>query len=114
MDKLNVAAEREALVALYHATNGPDWERSTGWMSDRPLDDWFGVDVDSEGSVIALILPNTSLSGPIPPELGNLVNLKKLGLSIDPFSGSMPPELVNLPNLEQLSFGANPRIGPIP
>ena len=36
-------SDREALVALYRATNGSQWLHSTGWLSDARLDNWFGV-----------------------------------------------------------------------
>ncbi|CAN0444907.1 unnamed protein product, partial [Ascophyllum nodosum] len=36
-------AERDALVALYHATNGPSWHENRGWCTDAPLSEWYGV-----------------------------------------------------------------------
>ena len=30
-------ADREVLVALYTAANGPGWYDSTNWLSDRPV-----------------------------------------------------------------------------
>ena len=30
------ASDREALVALYNATGGPNWASNTGWLSDAP------------------------------------------------------------------------------
>ncbi len=29
----SLAADREALEALYHATGGPDWSNRTNWLS---------------------------------------------------------------------------------
>ena len=49
-------ADREALAALYHATDGPNWRNNTNWLSDAPLDEWYGVYTDSAGSVIGLDL----------------------------------------------------------
>ena len=39
----SVAADREALVAFYHATGGPNWDDRTNWLSAAPLSDWHGV-----------------------------------------------------------------------
>lgn len=35
---------RYGLMALYNATNGPEWNYKEGWNTDKPLDDWHGVD----------------------------------------------------------------------
>ena len=39
--------DRAALVALYNATNGPNWRTKTNWLSDRPVVEWYGVTTDS-------------------------------------------------------------------
>ena len=50
-------SEREALVALYRATNGPGWKESENWLTGVTLDHWHGVSVDHSGSVIGLRAP---------------------------------------------------------
>ena len=53
--------DREALVALYNATDGENWDqRSANWLSDAPLGEWEGVTTDDDGRVIALGLPATT------------------------------------------------------
>lgn len=52
----------------------------------------------------SLILSNNYLSGPIPPELGNLANLEILILSNNEFSGPIPAALGNLANLRALDL----------
>ena len=106
--------EREALVALYHATNGPGWENSENWLTDAPLDQWHGVSVDHEGSVISLMLEENGLAGPIPPQLGSLTNLSELRLYHNELSGSIPPELGGLRHLEYLGLAGNQLTGRIP
>ena len=56
----------------------------------------------------------TQLSGPIPPELGNLRRLTHLDISNSLVSGPIPPELGNLTNLVHLSLVQNPLSGSIP
>ena len=94
------ASDRDALVALYNATDGPNWLNNTNWLSNAALEEWHGVTTDSNGRVVELNLGVNGLSGTIPSELGNLANLERLYLSINQLSGEIPSELGNLANLE--------------
>ena len=47
------------------------------------------------------------MSGAIPPELGNLVNLRILYLRENRLSGALPPELGNLTSLTLLGLEQN-------
>ena len=117
--------ERAALVALYEATDGPNWVNSDNWLTDAPLGNWYGVDTDASGRVVRLDLkgewdedrreyPGNGLAGSIPPELGNLANLTRLGLSNNVLSGPIPPELGNLASLTRLGLSNNVLSGLIP
>ena len=101
------ASDKEVLVALYNATGGPGWSGKGGWLTDEPIGDWDGVTTDRNGRVTSLYLQDNQLSGEIPPELGNLANLKTLWLSRNQLSGEIPPELGNLANLEWLDLEDN-------
>ena len=52
--------------------------------------------------------------GPIPPELGQLTQLKALDLQVNRLTGPIPPELGQLTQLERLYLGGNQLTGPIP
>ena len=107
--------DRAALIALYEATDGPNWVDAENWLTDTPLGDWYGVATDDSGRVVRLHLSNDNdLSGPIPPELGNLANLTSLELSENELTGSIPPELGNLTSLESMSLFGNNLTGSIP
>ena len=54
------------------------------------------------------------LTGEIPPELGRLSNLQGLYLDENQLSGGIPPELGNLSNLQRLGLGRNRLSGEIP
>ena len=120
-----VNPDRAALVALYNATDGPNWVDNTNWLTDAPLGEWYGVDTDRQGRVVRLHLSGRwdheaqelrphGLRGPIPPELGGLSNLEQLDLQQNALSGPIPPELGVLSNLEQLYLKQNALSGPIP
>ena len=59
-------------------------------------------------------LSHNRLSGPIPPELGQLTNLAKLYLNNNSLAGPIPPELGNLTNLMWLDLSSNKLTGAIP
>ena len=133
-----IAADRAALVALYNATNGPQWTRGGNWLSDQPLSQWSGVSTDSAGRVVELDLRDAGLVGSIPSELmalsrlevmnlgdnelpgsmppwlGELTNLTSLDLRRTGLTGRLPPELGNLANLTYLDLGRNSLSGHIP
>ena len=103
-----------ALTALYNATDGANWNDRTNWLSDAPLEQWYGVTVDGNGRVIHLHLSGNQLSGPIPAQLANLNNLEKLILDNNQLSGPIPAELGRLTNLQRLALAGNQLGGPIP
>ena len=125
----SVATDRAALVALYRAMNGREWVNSTNWLTDGPLNEWFGVTTDrSTGRVTVLELGQNNLKGELPSELGDLATLNGLllhtnfitdvsalsnltGLEVldllDNGVSDISP-LLSLPNLRVLVVWANP------
>ena len=106
--------DRDALVALYHATGGTGWTNSHKWLTDAPLREWRGVATDAAGRVVRLDLNNNGLTGKIPPELGDLEKLEWLNLGANELAGEIPPELGNLASLTGLVLGGNDLGGGIP
>ncbi len=117
-------SDRDALVALYEATDGPYWMDNTNWLSDKPLGEWYGVDTDADGRVVKISLFGTIRVGPfrhthgllgdIPPELGDLSSLEVLNLGHNNLSGDIPPELGELSNLMRLDLSYNYLSGEVP
>ena len=118
--------DREPLLKLYEATSGPSWINDDGWNTDAPMGEWYGVETDGSGRVVSLDLSGTwdeenlrwkqrhGLSGPIPPELGNLTSLKSLVLAGNQLEGELPSELGILSELTRLDLGSNSLTGAIP
>ena len=109
-----LTAEGAALLALYEATDGPNWSNNTNWLSDAPLGEWYGVTTDDTGRVVGLHLSDNRLTGEIPPELAGLSNLEELYLSGNRLSGEIPPVLGTLASLEELFLARNRLSGEIP
>ena len=117
--------DHAALVALYKATDGPNWVNNDNWLTNAPLGDWYGVNTDSSGRVVRLDLVGQwdsdaqetiphGLSGPIPTELGRLSNLTSLNLGGNDLTGPIPTELGELVSLTGLWLYSNSLTGPIP
>ena len=118
------ASDRRALEALYHATGGDRWADNTNWLSDAPLEGWYGVEV-TDGRVTGLRLGGwdeavgetvgNGLTGSLPPELGTLSALRRLEAAGNRgLTGPIPPELGNLTELESVSLQDNWLTGSIP
>jgi len=105
-------AECEGLVALYNATDGPNWTQSTNWLqTDNPCGSWYGVSC-SGGRVNWLSLHNNRLAGALPPAIGNFSGLTGLTLGSNQLT-SIPPQIGNLTattwlNLDKNQFTALP------
>ena len=137
-EELACNEERADLAVLYEALGGPNWRNSTNWLTDAPLDTWWGIQLDDSGRVSGIHLYSNGLSGripsrigrfphlrvlrfdgnqvtgPIPPELGDLTELRRLELNANDLRGTIPPELGQLENLERLFLYENQLVGGLP
>ena len=96
--------ERDALIALYKQTNGPNWTNNKNWTTLEPLGDWYGVTTNADGRVTELNLRDNNLSGLLPLSLSNLANLKTLNLAFNAaLSGPLPQGFTRL-TLESLEL----------
>ena len=98
-----VADDYNALVAIYEATNGDNWQNNTDWRVGTTADEiatWYGVTV-VEGRVVALDLSQNKLNGSIPPEIAQLTALEYLNLGNNQIS-SLPDEMGDLTSLVTL------------
>ena len=114
VESFTPSPDRDALMAFYHNTGGPDWTNNTNWLGEAPVGEWHGVETDTRGRVTVLKLYNNNISGSLPPELGQLVELKELVITESYLTGSIPAELGQLTNLRKLSLGSRQLTGSIP
>ena len=104
----SAAGDRAGLVALFNATDGENWTNTTNWLTDAPLDEWYGVSVGGlPRRVTGLYLDRNHLSGQMPAELGNFTSLTRLNLIGNRLSGTIPEELGSLTNLWYLNLSEN-------
>jgi len=89
------------------------------WGQDCTADDGTdGVELWDEcysiENTTELDLSYIGVTGEIPPEIGNLINLSSLILKENQLSGEIPPVISYLTNLTQLDLGGNQFTGAIP
>ncbi|MCB0584535.1 MAG: VCBS repeat-containing protein, partial [Phaeodactylibacter sp.] len=101
-----------ALVALYNATDGPNWTNT--WDLTQPMDMWYGVTLNGEGRVESLNLYNNQLNGVLTSNISGLTELKILNLSFNSISGPIPIEIAELSALENLNLSRTQISGSIP
>ncbi len=106
-------ADSLALVDFYPAAGGEGWKDRTGWLKG-PVMDWHGVTLNEEGRVVRLQLIDNNLTGTISASLEELGNLNEIWLSYNSLTGFIPPELGNLAQLEILNISDNDLTGTIP
>lgn len=105
--------ERSALEALYHATDGPNWTNSDGWLTGEPIGEWYGV-TTYEGRVREIDLAGNGLVGRLPNEIAHLLMLNVLDLRWNDLSGRIPDVLSNVGSLNRILLGSNDLTGDIP
>ncbi|MDE2795015.1 MAG: Ig-like domain-containing protein [Gemmatimonadota bacterium] len=109
-----VGSDREILEILFHETSGEQWTDTTNWMSNKPLDEWYGVHTRN-GRVTLLTLGNSNLTGPIPAAIALLDSLELLDLHANALTGPIPSALERLRNLGALFLDNNTGLtGPPP
>lgn len=98
-----LASDRDALAAIHKWTNGREWRNSENWLSDAPLDDWYGVTADGTDRVTDLDLSDNNLSGTLPLELGDLLYLETVALNgNDRLAGELPSRMLQQIYLSRL------------
>ncbi|WP_312767074.1 T9SS type A sorting domain-containing protein [Epilithonimonas sp.] len=97
-------AERNALVNIYNATDGENWNRT--WDLEKDPKTWFGVSVKN-GVVDELNLTGNALKGVFPTFFSSLTHLTKLDLSNNQLSGEVPMGISSLSSLTKLDISNN-------
>ncbi len=115
-------ADSLALVALYNATDGPNWNVNTNWLQpDQFVASWQGVTTDN-GRVVSINLQDdgtssfegNGLTGSLPDEIGDLTALVEFNLSSNALNGTIPTTIGGMVALEVLNLSFNPISGNIP
>lgn len=100
------------VVDIYNSTNGDKWVNNDNWLSEKPLNDWYGITV-SDSNITAIELPINHLKGKIPDNLCRLSSLEIINLSDNYLAGELPDSIGYLHNLEHIDLSHNNLSGSI-
>uniref|UniRef100_A0A1D1XPX9 Polygalacturonase inhibitor n=1 Tax=Anthurium amnicola TaxID=1678845 RepID=A0A1D1XPX9_9ARAE len=109
------AADKSALLQFKKDLGDPytiiTWTAATDCCSD-----WYAMGCDSDtGRVTSIDISSSEARGPLPPSVGDLPYLNTLTVRKSPnLTGPIPPELSKLTNLKMLWMDWNSLTGPIP
>ena len=108
---------RQALVEFYKSTNGDEWSNNDNWCSDKPYEEWFGVETEmSTPFVTKLSLEGNNLSGQFPGgnSMSRLAGLQRLHLWSNQIGGSFPKALEHNYTLQGVLMDWNQLTGELP
>ena len=100
--------EREALMTLYDATDGPNWTDNTGWGSDCYYCNWFGILCNPQNKVESITLNNNGLKNSFPSGIiPDLPHIRDLVLQDNQLTGQLPADLASQDSIEVINFENN-------
>lgn len=135
---------RQALIEFYKAMDGDHWYVNTNWCSDKPINEWYGVNslpkfqnypyvgelelpqnnlkgsfpqgnwLERLGSVTTLSLYYNEISGPLPQGLSDIINLGIFSMAGNKLTGTVPEGLFDLVGLTVFEVDENELTGTIP
>ena len=114
--------QKKALEALYTSTNGNNWKDNTNWLSDNPVNQWYGVNNDIWGNdtivgdyILRIQLIDNQLIGTIPEELtalmlapdidDQLTKTVSLDIELNGLYGTIPASVKQSPRWSELGWG---------
>eukprot|EP00735_Rhodelphis_limneticus_P009520 TRINITY_DN2789_c0_g2::TRINITY_DN2789_c0_g2_i1::g.27606::m.27606 TRINITY_DN2789_c0_g2::TRINITY_DN2789_c0_g2_i1::g.27606 ORF type:complete len:596 (-),score=132.76,sp/C0LGQ5/GSO1_ARATH/30.11/3e-28,sp/C0LGQ5/GSO1_ARATH/28.72/2e-20,sp/C0LGQ5/GSO1_ARATH/28.48/3e-18,sp/C0LGQ5/GSO1_ARATH/26.23/1e-17,sp/C0LGQ5/GSO1_ARATH/26.06/2e-14,sp/C0LGQ5/GSO1_ARATH/34.10/5e-14,sp/C0LGQ5/GSO1_ARATH/24.45/2e-13,sp/C0LGQ5/GSO1_ARATH/24.01/6e-13,sp/C0LGQ5/GSO1_ARATH/23.84/6e-13,sp/C0LGQ5/GSO1_ARATH/29.10/4e-11,LRR_4/P len=105
---------RDILRHVYEGLNGPQWEDTSGWLTDAPVCHWHGVVCFMPDKISAISLVRNNLGGTIPEEISQLTSITLLNLFENNITGTIPAAaLSKLPYLQFVSLQNNNLSGTI-
>jgi len=108
------AEQVEALKEFYTLKDGEHWNYRDNWMSDKPINEWFGVNNYAFGDTIIgnyilfLNLESNEIKGKIPESFAKLMPYSKkygnVGIQGNLLSGKIPDVVKNHPRWHDLGW----------
>ena len=107
-----------ALVALYHALDGPNWRNNSGWLQDQ-VEHWHGVEQveeieDDEWRITRFEIRSNRAVGIIPDDVEKLAYLERVQIDHNPIHGPFPIGFTKINTLQRLALEYGFLEGPHP
>ena len=96
--------EREALIAIYNALDGDNWINNENWCSDKPVGEWYGVEVEGDYVSLLFFPVANNFNGCIPEDIKDLDHLYKIYFHDNGVEGNVPEELFYPKNLQSVTI----------
>ena len=71
---------RDLLIEFYNSTGGDNWHCNDNWCSNKPLNEWYGINQDSLGYVVSIDLSNNNLTGSAKISFDDFSNLSSFNI----------------------------------
>lgn len=96
--------QKEALKNLYESTNGDKWIYHTNWLTDKPVNQWHGVNNDQWGNdtiigdyILSLQLQENMLRGALSSDFHQLMWIPNLNIEGNGIYGKIDDPIKNHP-----------------
>ena len=86
-------SQTEALSDFYQSTQGSQWSNNTNWLSNKPLEQWYGLNQEVSGLnyVQTMELSYNNLKGTIPESFVEIMNTASfINISQNALTGTIP------------------------
>lgn len=117
---------RQALIEFYQALNGDNWPSNDNWCSDKPINDWYGVNTiggiheEEWPWVHSIELQDFFFgkwdysSGSLPKSFLQMGPVERLMMANFMLDGTLPDYLGNIYSLSEIDLYGNKLSGEIP
>ena len=106
---LQLAKEREALIAIYNALDGDNWINNENWCSDKPVGEWYGVKTYNEHGFVSHLFfdgPN-NYNGTLPDDVGVFEHLEYIRITDEGVNGELPENIFRSSKLREVSINSS-------
>lgn len=95
------------MIELYNLTNGENWYDNTNWLSEEPIENWFGIEVWGNGRIKEISLFENNLDGTLPSSFAIIDEIEFIDLSFNLLTGYLADDIWSLENLRYLFLYEN-------
>lgn len=102
--------DREILEAFYRSADGDNWSRHDNWCTDKPLNEWYGIEATydwetGEERVLGIYLDATGINGTADFRGMSRLQGINLGTSVNYYNHVTSVNVAGLPDLKYLDCG---------